>query len=190
MTLTQPEQAVFDHLIAEPGPVIEASPPSPCGWVASTRYGGGEGADPATIRFLKTRVFPSCQLHAVIFTTREGSPRSAVLRTWQEPDGGWTVGPIGGGGGPGPYRSRPWVNFTAQFRTGLFAAGGEVIGEGAGHAHLVRLTFADGLVIEDTVHNGVVLFFASPATESRVGVEILSAAGTVLAAYDEFADIT
>ena len=37
MSLTAAEQAAFDHLVAEPGPVTWTSPPSPGGWVASTR---------------------------------------------------------------------------------------------------------------------------------------------------------
>jgi hypothetical protein len=36
-----------------------------------------------------------------------------------------------------------------------------VIGDGAEQAGLVRLTFTGGSAIEDTVENGVVLFFAS-----------------------------
>jgi hypothetical protein len=36
-----------------------------------------------------------------------------------------------------------------------------VIGDGAEQADLVRLTFTGGSAIEDTVKNGVVLFFAS-----------------------------
>jgi hypothetical protein len=185
---TEAEQAVVDHLAAEPGPLLGAGPPGPGGWVASVRSGGGEDADLATVWFRKTRVFPACQMHFVVFATRAGRPRSAVLRTWREPGGTWAVGPIGGGGGPGPYRSRPWVNFAAQFRTDLFAAGGEVIGEGAEQAAIVRLTFANGTAIKDTVENGVVLFSTSPGPESRARVEILSGAGAVLAEYDEFDD--
>jgi hypothetical protein len=183
---TEAEQAVAHHLAAEPGPLLGAGPPGPGGWVASVRSGGGEDADLATVHFRKTRVFPACQMHFVAFATRGGSPRTAVLRTWQQPGGTWAVGPIGGGGGPGPYRSRPWVNFTAQYRTDLFAAGGEVIGDGAEQAGLVRLTFADGTVIEDTVDNAVVLFATSPGHESRARVQILNGAGAVLAEYDEF----
>ena len=188
MAWTQAEQAVADYLAAEPGPLLGAGPPSPGGWVASVRAGGGAGADLATVWFRKTRVFPACQMHSVVFATPAGRPRSSVLRTWRQPGGTWAVGPIGGGGGPGPYRSRPWVNFSAQFRTDLFAAGGEVIGEGAEQAATVRLTFTNGTAIEDTVENGVVLFATSPGPESRARVEILSDAGAVLAEYDEFDD--
>jgi hypothetical protein len=189
MSLTGAEQAILDHLAAEPGPVTWVSPRSPGGWVASTRRGGGPGADPATVRFRKSRTFPGCQLHEVDFVTRGGRPQGMLVRTWQEPDGSWMAAPIGGGGGGGPYRSRPWVNFAAQWNAHLFAAGGHVTGQGAEAAHLVQLTFADGTAIEDVAENGVVLFFASPGVAFPARVEILSAAGDVLAEYDEFDDL-
>lgn len=99
MAWTEAEQAVADHLAAEPGPLLRVGPPNPGGWVASARSGGGQGADLATVWFRKTRIFPACQMHFVVFDTRAGRPRSAVLRTWRDPDGTWAVGPIGGGGG-------------------------------------------------------------------------------------------
>lgn len=186
--LTEAEQAVFDHFVAELGPVLRASPQGRGGWVASVQPDGGEGADPATVQFSKTRIFPACQLHYVTFATREGNARIAIIRTWQDAGGTWTVGPIGGGGGSGPYRSSPWVNFAAQLGADSFAGGGEVIGDGAERAHRVRLTFADGIAAEDTVENGVVLFFASPGVDCPARVEIFSAAGEALASYDEFGD--
>lgn len=189
MSWTGAEQAVCDHLAATPGPVTWVSPPSPGGWAASARSGGGAGADPATIRFRKSRAFPGCQLHDVHFITRDGRPQEMLARTWQEPDGSWVAAPIGGGDGRGPYRSRPWVNFAAQWNAQLFAAGGHVTGQRAGAAHLVRLTFADGTALEDLVDNGVALFFASPGVAFPARVEILDAAGDVLAEYDEFNDL-
>lgn len=186
MSLTAAEQAILDHLAAEPGPVTWVSPRSPGGWVASTRSGGGAGADPATVQFRKSRTFAGCQVHEVEFATHDGRSQHMVIRTWQEPDGAWVAAPIGGGAGRGPYRDRPWVNFAAQWNAHLFAAGGHVIGQGAQAAHLVRLTFADGATIEDVTDNGVVLFFTSPGVTFPARVEILSAAGDVLADYDEF----
>jgi hypothetical protein len=58
MSLSPDEQAAFDYLVAEPGPVTWPSPPSPGGWVASIRYRGGAGANPATVQFVKSRTFP------------------------------------------------------------------------------------------------------------------------------------
>jgi hypothetical protein len=190
MSWTGAEQAVFDHLVAVPGPVTWVGPRSPGGWVASARSGGGgAGADPATIRFRKSRAFPGCQLHEVDFITRDGRSQEMLARTWQEPDGSWVAAPIGGGDGGGPYRSRPWANFAAQWNAQLFAAGGQVTGQGAEAAQLVRLTFAGGTTFEDVVDNSAVLFFATPGVAFPARVEILDAAGKVLAGYDEFNDL-
>jgi hypothetical protein len=184
MPSTAAEQAVIDHLAAAPGPVTWASPPSPGGWVAQVR--DGAGADPATVRFVKSRAFPGCQLHEADFATRDGQARHLLVRTWQQPDGTWAADPIGGGGGGEPHRSSPWVNFAAGWNAQQFAGGGHLIGQGAETARLVRLTFANGTSIEDTVDNGVVLFFASPGVTFPARVEILGTAGNVLAEYDEF----
>ena len=153
MPLTEAEQAVFDHLTAEPGSVTWAGPRSPAGWQASKGGPGGAGADPATVRFRRSRAFPGCQMHSVDFADADGRAAHALVRTWQGPRGAWLVRPIGGGSGPGPYRSRSWVNFAAQWSADMFAAGGHVIGRDAELAHLVRLTFADGTVLDDVVEN-------------------------------------
>ena len=47
----------------------------------------GAGADPATVRFVKSRAFPGCQLHHADFATRDGKPRHLLARTWRQPDG-------------------------------------------------------------------------------------------------------
>jgi hypothetical protein len=188
MSLTGARQAVFNHLVAQPGPVTRANPPGPGGWVASVRGNGGAGADPATVRFVKSRAFPGCELHEANFATREGQARHMLVRTSQQPDGSWAADPIGGGGDGQPYRSRPWVNLAATWNAQQFNAGGHLTGQGCEAARLVRLTFADGTAVEDTVDNGVVLFFASPGVRFPARVEILDSALNVLAEYDEFSD--
>jgi hypothetical protein len=187
--MTDAEQAVIEYLTAEPGPVTWTGPPGPSGWVAAIRSGGGEGADPATVRFSKSSAFPGCQLHHVEFTKHDGRPHWMLVRTWQQADGSWVAYPIGGGSGADPYRPRPWVNFAAAWNADLFAAGGTVTGNGAEAAHLVRLIFANGASLEDQVHNGVVLFYTSPGVAFPASVEILASAGHVLAEYDEFNDL-
>lgn len=61
MAWTETEQAVVDHLVAEPGPVLWAGPHGLAAVVASVRSGGGAGADPAAVQFRKTRIFLRCQ---------------------------------------------------------------------------------------------------------------------------------
>ena len=100
MVRTGAEQAIIEYLVAEPGPARQVGPPSPGGWVALVPSGGGAGADPATIQFRRSRTFAACQLHSVTFTGRNGGPaRHSLIRTRPQPDGSWSVHPIGGGAG-------------------------------------------------------------------------------------------
>ena len=189
MSLTEAEQAVFDHVTSEPGPVTWTGPRSQGGWQASTEGPGGAGADPATVRFRKSRVLSGRQLHMVDFDGGDGRPRHAIVLTWQGPRGAWLVAPAGGGSGLAPCQRDSWVNFNAQWNADMFAAGGHVLGHEAESAHLVRLTFADGTVLEDTVENKVVLFFTEPGVAFPARAEIRNAAGDLLAEYDAFADV-
>jgi len=166
VTLSEAEEAVVRHLVAGEDPDLDAAARS-------------------TIHFRKTRAYPSCQLHFVSYRTPAGSPRDLALRTWQNPDGAWSVGVIGGGAGS-PARSRPWVNLVAQWNAELFAGGGEVMGDGAEVARSVRLIFADGAITEDTVDEGMVLFFVEPGVVVPAEVLILDERNNVLNSYDEY----
>ena len=97
------------------------------------------------------------------------------------------VAPVGGGSPEGaPHRTTPWVNFAAGFGPDGFTAGGHVEGDGSEHAVTVRLSFNDGRTMEDTVENGVVLFFGTGAPAFPARVDILDGRGTLLANYEEF----
>ena len=109
-----------------------------------------------------------------------------LIKTWQEPEGAWRVHVLGGGAGPDPHRTRPWVNFCAGFGPQDFSGGGHVVGDGAEKAASVRLSFANGIVIEDTVDNGVVLFFEPRAVVAPANVSVIDGNGATLASYVEF----
>jgi predicted ThiF/HesA family dinucleotide-utilizing enzyme len=101
------------------------------------------------------------------------------------------VAPVGGGGSGGSSRrAKPWVNFAAGFGPRTFTAGGKVEGAGSEQARTVRLTFADGLVVEETVDNGAVLFFEPRTVDLPAEVEVLDARGRLLARYEEFDEFT
>ena len=167
---------------------VDAAPEAtgPGGWTSSV-VGGGLGGDPATIVFQRTRSLPTCQIHAVAFSTHGGRPVEWIIRTWQEPDGTWVVAPVGGGSpGGAPRRTTPWVNFAAGFGPDGFTAGGHVEGGGSEQAATVLLSFSDGLTMEDRVENGVVLFFEPRGPAFPARVDILDGRGTLLASYGEF----
>ena len=181
---TDVEGAIVATLLREPGVPI-TSETGGSGWTASVGSGGGPGADPATIVFQKTRILPTCQMHSVAFTNNRGIPVEWVIRTWQKSDGTWVVAPVGGGG-HAPLRTKPWVNFAAQFGPDHFAAGGHVEGSGSEKAVKVRLIFADGFTLEDSVDAGIVLFFEPRSLAFPADVEILDEHVGLLTKYKEF----
>ncbi|HUY66037.1 MAG TPA: bifunctional 3-(3-hydroxy-phenyl)propionate/3-hydroxycinnamic acid hydroxylase [Acidimicrobiales bacterium] len=183
---TEEQTAIVAHLVKKPGVTTGVSRTGPTGWVSSTVVGGGPGVDPSTIVFERTRVLPTCHMHSVGFTNHRGMPEVSVIRTWQAPDGSWVIAPLGGGGRGPSRRPKPWVNFTAGFGPDGFAAGGYVEGTGSEEARSVRLTFADGLLMEDAAENGIVLFFEPRAVTFPADVEILDARGGRLALYKAF----
>ena len=178
-------EAIVATLVREPGVPI-TSETGGSGWTASVGSGGGPGADPATIVFQKTRTLPTCQMHSVAFTNNRGIPVEWVIRTWQKSDLSWVVAPVGGGGGHAPLRTKPWVNFSAQFGPEHFAAGGHVEGSGSEQAVKVRLIFTDGFTLEDGVDAGIVLFFEPRSLLFPANVEILDQHGGLLTRYKEF----
>ena len=130
-------------------------------------------------------------MHSVTYDFRRGSPMEGttmevVIRTWEQLDGSCGVASVGGGSGPGPARSKPWVNFTAGSGPGGFSAGGRVEGTGSDRAHTVSLVFADGFIMEDVVDHGIVLFFEPAGVVFPAALEITDSAGSTLAAYTAF----
>lgn len=77
------------------------------------------------------------------------------------------------------------MNFTAQAGS-EFTAGGDVVGIGADRTHAVRLTFADGAVVEDVIADGIALFFIPSPVACPARVRLVDGDGSCLADYFEF----
>jgi hypothetical protein len=88
MTEDAMRQTVVTHLVQRPEPNEDTKKAGRLGWSSSICHGGGPGADPATIEFVKTRSFPMCQLHSVTFINHRGWTMHDLIKTWREPDGG------------------------------------------------------------------------------------------------------
>jgi len=178
--------AVIAHLVERTTATEDGDQAGRRGWTSSIRRADGPGADPATIELVKTKSFPTCQLHEVDYINHKGWSMHVLIKTWQAEDGTWKVHPHGGGAGPHPRRSHPWVNICAGFGPQDFTGGGHVVGDGAEKAASVRLTFANDIVIEDTIDNGVVLFYEPHNVVMPTDVTIVDDGGNVLATYQEF----
>jgi hypothetical protein len=186
MTEDGMREAVVTLLVQRPASTDRNDQGGRRGWSSSIRHGGGPGADSATIEFVKTKSFSTCQLHEVDFINHKGWTMHELVKTWQEKDGGWKVHRLGGGAGPHPYRTHPWVNFCAGFGPESFTGGGHVVGDGAEKARSVQLLFANDIGIEDTIDNGVVLFFEPRAVVAPVDVSVVDGDGATLVSYREF----
>ncbi len=173
------QRAVIDELSRPAGRVLSQRS-SPGGWIAELRKAGGADADASTVQFVKERRIGAKQLHAVAFRTVDGQSRSFVIGTEQDETGAWHVSGMAGGGGNDPHRERPWVNLAGWGWPASFYGGGNVIGNGCEAAHRVRLRFKNGVELEDTVDDSLVLFIADRAVNAPASVDILDSAGLVM----------
>jgi hypothetical protein len=140
------------------------------------------GADLATLRIAKSKEVVSGALHALSYRTVDRHVRRAVLQTVERPHH-WSVELIGISGGD-PARSFPcWVMLMADVRAGIYRGGGHLIGDGAREARLVRLQFANGTTVEDTVEGSAVLFEIAEPVVCPAEVEILGSSGELLGGY-------
>lgn len=182
----EPRRVLAERLATPEGEVVWSSPDSASGWQAETRSGGGAGADPASIRFLKERGAGPSRLYAVAFRTRSGRDRFWLAGVEQGPGGRWALAGAAGGGLDDPPSERPWLNLCGWGWPDRLRAGGRVAGRGWEAARRARLTLADGRVLEDTVEDRVVLFALDGGDSTPVAVEILDGAGGTLSVHPAF----
>ncbi len=186
MEHTDARGAIIEMLTRPHGRLV-AQRASTAGWTAEIRSAGGAEADASTIRFLKERTVGDRQLHAVEFRTVDGQSRRLVIGTQQDSTGAWRVSGMAGGSGGDPPRDRPWVNLAGWgWPDDGFWGGGKVIGRDCERAARVRLRFDNGVALEDTVTNGLVLFIAEAAVQMPASVEIADGSGLRLAIHSAF----
>lgn len=156
------------------------------GWRRSVSRGAGHDADPVTIRFIKHRSTPGRELHAVAFADRAGMRYRYLVGVVRGSDGHWELDGLAGGGEHDRPRDQPWVNFCGWGWPRAFSGGGWVTGNGSAAAARVRLRFQRGLVLEDTIEDGVVLLIGDVRIDMPATAEILDADGSLLASHSAF----
>jgi hypothetical protein len=182
MAQADARRAVIDELSRLAGRVLTQRT-SPHRWTRELRKAGGADADASTVLFLKERRIGAKQLHAVAFRTVDGRSRSFVVGTEQDKTRAWHVSAMAGGGVNDPHRERPWVNLAGWGWPASFYGGGKVIGNGCEAVHRVRLRFKNGVELEDTVDDRLVLFIADRAVNAPASVDILDSAGLVMESH-------
>ncbi len=141
-------------------------------------HGEGTRVNVATVRFLKERTIPGHQVHAVTFEDETGQHYYSdfylgqdTAGTWHVSGGGWTREIL--------VRSQPWINLGGGGDENNFSSAGYVSDHGLG-VTLVRLISSNGVVLEDTVENGIVLFVTNQNVEMPVQVELYDATNNLV----------
>jgi hypothetical protein len=188
MTVPDPKQAIIDH-ISRPLAPLEPSPPLPPniqlqGKPGMIRRGGGLGAKAETVRFLQERSLRDRQLHLVVFENEEGKQGQWLCCVLQDVSSYWS---FAGGANVGsvetmPGRSYPWANLAGGWKGNLFWAGGRVLDNGMNVVR-VRLISDNGIVLEDTVQDGLVLFVSDQWVQRPLRVELYDNAGNVVGTH-------
>ena len=182
-----PRQAILDALSA-PRIIVSDEPVPGKKGVRKLVTQGGMGAKAETIRFLKERQLPGCQLYYLAYEDEQGRAMEATYYVVQVEEGQWHVRGAAGGsrGGKELAREQPWVNLGGGWR-GLqdFYAGGRVITNGPEIA-CVRLRAANGTILEDTVDEGVVLFLGTQPVERPLHAELYDRQGVLVASHATF----
>jgi hypothetical protein len=159
-------------------------------------------ADAGSVRILKERASEHRRVYYVTFRDAGGGRWNWTLPVDAQPDGSWEVAGGAGGGGGRPlvaaYMSlltrvrggrtnsgKPWANLGGGNWPDRFYAGGRVEHD-RGRAARVRLTCANGLVLEDSVDDGRVLFVTERRAEVPVVVELLGERDDVVARHRAF----
>ncbi len=117
---------------------------------------GGMSAVPSTIRILKERTVPLHYASLVAFEDVHGQTWEFACFVVQEGQHNW-VFKGGGSVSQKNVEGQPHVNLAGGWAEGGFSAGGRVHANGAGIVR-VDILSVDGLIFDDTVDDGRVLF--------------------------------
>ena len=150
----------------------------------SASNASGVKADPPTIQLLRERSIPGHQLYAVTFRDVVGQPHSGHCVIEQDKAGDWRVS--GGSWSKStqlPERAYPWISLSGGGGFGhAFYACGNVHAQGRTITR-VRLVSKNGVELEDTVEDGLVLFLTDQAIVLPVQVELYDDTNTLVSRH-------
>jgi hypothetical protein len=191
-----PEQAVLDH-IARVRPAPRRRGPAPSGVRAGDPRAGRAGsaiggapwrADLGTVEIVKERRILGRRVYVVAFEAdhlRAGRlPMTMVVRAERSPDGVWAARGISAGAAvPEPELEAPRVLLGGSWGRFGFCGGGRVCAARF-EVERARLRFGNRIELEDDTESGWVLFFTDrPVERPEAEVELLDAAGEVVASH-------
>jgi hypothetical protein len=142
------------------------------------------------VHFLKERTIAGCQIHVVAFEDEAGKHFYGCCVAGQDATGNWRIsGATFSEGDPGTHE--PVYN---QASVGLFGGGGYESAFYAGgyvqdtdrSINEVHLVSNNGIVLQDTVEQGFVLFVTDLPVEMPVTAELYDRAGHLIASQSAF----
>jgi hypothetical protein len=137
-------------------------------------------ASPESLRFLKERRGATQTVFVVTYTDDGGLDHLDIVGVRQQPDGGWAFSGGAGGSGGSPDRDQPWINLAGWWSEDHLCAGGQIAGAGSERVRHVRLTFQDGITVEDDTEHQVALFLVEQGVQRPVVASLLDAEGNVI----------
>jgi hypothetical protein len=174
---SDPKQALIDYMSASR--MLVSTWPTSGGW-RGEMSAGGLGASLQTIRILKERAVHGRRVYAVTGEDDRGLRMLWACQVTQDESGAWHFsGGAGGGDDFGPDREHPCANLGGGGWPGDFYAGGRVLAGGQDVAR-VRLRSANGIELEDTVDEGVVLFVTDQYITLPLQAELYDRAGALV----------
>ncbi len=147
---------------------------------------GDVRVDTATVHTLKERTIPGYGLYMVAFRDEAGQQYHGHCFLDQDATGAWRVkGASWNEGIVGirtPTRDQPWVSVFGGGDDRTFYAGGNVVDHNRGVMR-VRLISPNGVALEDTVENGLVLFLTDQYVEVPLKVEMYNPSGEIISTH-------
>ncbi len=146
----------------------------------------------AVVHFLKERSIAGCQIHAIAFEDEAGQHFYGCCVAGQDATGTWRIsGATLSEGDPGthePAYTQPSVGLFGGGGYGsAFYAGGYVQDNDTGISE-VHLVSNNGIVLQDTVEHGFVLFVTDQPVEMPMKAELYGKAGNLIASQNAFPD--
>lgn len=140
------------------------------------------GAQLDSVHILNQRALPGRQLYGVTFTDTQGREIFCACEVRQQEGGMWSAQDSAGGGLSGPRWETPRANLGGSPGNEASGAyfGGPVQSDPAGKVARVRLISADGVILEDTVEEGVILFQAEGPVSLPLSAELYDQAGMLV----------
>jgi hypothetical protein len=145
---------------------------------------GGFDARRETLEFLKARTSGRRMVQAISFVTTSGRKTRMICYLLQNVRGEWQFSGAAGGEGEqgGPVRNHPLVRLGGGGWPDYFFAGGNVIAQ-KDNIVRVRLIAGNGIAMEDSVDDGLVVFVTEERVTLPIRAELYDQEGTLVGSH-------